>query len=120
VVSRIANDHALLVGDAAGMVSPLTAGGIHKALELGCLAGCSVAAYLRGDGPRPEQVMLAASPHYRCKRQLRRLANWGVPNPLVELAFGNTLFRRFAQLVFFHHRGLLSREGWDAALGKGE
>jgi flavin-dependent dehydrogenase len=119
VVSPIANSRALVVGDAAGMVSPLTAGGIHKALELGGLAGRAVASYLGGQGPRPEHALRAASPRYRFKRQLRRVANLGVPNPLIELAFGNTLFRRFAQLVFFHHRGLLSREGWDAALGKG-
>ncbi len=118
VVNPIANNHALIVGDAAGMVSPLTAGGIHKALELGSLAGRSVAASLRGHGPRPEQALLAASPQYRFKRQLRRVANLGVPNSLIEIAFGNRLFRRFAQLVFFHHRGLLSREGWDAVLGK--
>jgi digeranylgeranylglycerophospholipid reductase len=118
VVAPIANSRALIVGDAAGMVSPLTAGGIHKALELGGLAGRSVAAYLEGKGQSPEHALLAASPRYRFKRQLRRVANHGVPNSLIELAFGNVLFRRFAQLVFFHHRGLLSREGWSAALGK--
>ncbi|MES2626729.1 MAG: NAD(P)/FAD-dependent oxidoreductase [Pseudomonadota bacterium] len=116
VVDRIANDHVLLVGDAAGMVSPLTAGGIHKALELGGLTGRAVADYLMDDGLPPEHALLAASPHYQFKRQLRRVANFGMPNPLIEFAFGNTLFRRFAQLVFFHHRGLLSREGWDAVL----
>lgn len=118
VVSPIAAQRALIVGDAAGMVSPLTAGGIHKALELGGLAGRAIAEYLEDHGPRPEHTLLAAAPHYRCKRQLRRLANYGMPNSLIEFAFGNTLFQRFAQLVFFHHRGLLSREGWEAVLGK--
>ncbi|MES2604238.1 MAG: NAD(P)/FAD-dependent oxidoreductase [Pseudomonadota bacterium] len=117
VVSPIANQQALIVGDAAGMVSPLTAGGIHKALELGALAGRSVAASLAG-GPPPEHALLAASPHYHFKRQLRRLANRGMPNCLVDFVFGNALFRRFAQLVFFHHRGLLSREGWDSVMEK--
>jgi flavin-dependent dehydrogenase len=118
VVSPIATRRALIVGDAAGMVSPLTAGGIHKALELGGLTGRAVAEHLEGHGPNPAQTLLAASPHYRFKRQLRRLANYGMPNPLIEFTFGNTLFRRFAQLVFFHHRGLLSKDGWDAVLGK--
>lgn len=117
VVNPIANRHALVVGDAAGMVSPLTAGGIHKALELGALAGTAVAARLAGGAP-PEQALLAASPQYRFKRQLRRLANVGVPNPLVEFVFGNSMFRRFAQLVFFHHRGLLSRCGWETVMGR--
>jgi hypothetical protein len=61
---------------------------------------------------------LAASPRYRFKRLLRRVANYGVPNSLIEFVFGNILFRRFAQLVFFHHRGLLSRKGWGAVIGK--
>jgi flavin-dependent dehydrogenase len=118
VVNPIATSHALIVGDAAGMVSPLTAGGIHKALELGGLAGRAVAAHLGGEGQSPEHAVLAAAPQYYFKSQLRRLANYGMPNALIELAFRNILFRRFAQLVFFHHRGLLSRDGWDAALGR--
>lgn len=118
VVNPIANSRALIVGDAAGMVSPLTAGGIHKALELGGLVGQSVSSHLGGRGQSPEHALLAASPRYRFKRQLRRVANYGVPNSLIEFVFGNILFRRFAQLVFFHHRGLLSKEGWGAALGK--
>lgn len=118
VVSPIANACALIVGDAAGMVSPLTAGGIHKALELGGLAGQAVAAHLGDYGPSPGQVLQAASPRYRVKRQLRRIANCGLPNPLIECVFGNLLFRRFAQLVFFHHRGLLATDGWEAVFGK--
>ncbi|HET8553742.1 MAG TPA: NAD(P)/FAD-dependent oxidoreductase [Rhodanobacteraceae bacterium] len=118
VVTPIASRRALIVGDAAGMVSPLTAGGIHKALELGSLAGQAVAAHLDGHGEPPERALLAASPRYRFKRQLRRVANLGAPNWCVERVFGNMLFRRFAQLVFFHHRGLLSREGWSAAVGR--
>jgi hypothetical protein len=69
-------------------------------------------------GQNPELALLAASPHYSFKRQLRRIANYGIPNPFIELTFGNVLFRRFAQLVFFHHRGLLSKEGWEAVLGR--
>lgn len=100
------------------MVSPLTAGGIHKALELGGLTGRAVAEHLISGGQRPDQTLLAAAPRYLCKRQLRRLANYGMPNSLIELALGNTLFRRLAQLVFFHHRGLLSKEGWETVLGR--
>jgi flavin-dependent dehydrogenase len=119
VVKRIATPRVLLVGDAAGMVSPLTAGGIHKSLQLGALAGEAVADHLQGHGPHPEERLLAAAPRYRIKRQLRRLANHGVPNALVEGVFGNLLFQRFAQLVFFHHRGLFSRKGWEAVFGRG-
>lgn len=50
ILRRIANEHALLVGDAAGAVSPLTAGGLDPALRLSSFAADIVAAYLeRGD-----------------------------------------------------------------------
>src|SRR5437763_5865326 len=50
ILRRIANEHALLVGDAAGAVSPLTAGGLDPALRLSSFAADVVAAYLeRGD-----------------------------------------------------------------------
>jgi len=50
ILRRIANRHALLVGDAAGAVSPLTAGGLDPALRLSSFAADVVAAYLdRGD-----------------------------------------------------------------------
>jgi len=106
------------VGDAAGMVSPLTAGGIHKALELGGLAGHAIADHLRNAAPDPAQVLATAAPQYRCKKWLRRCANRGVPNQLLEGVFTNSMFQRFAQLVFFHHRGLLGRDGWQALLGR--
>lgn len=115
VVRPLACEHALIVGDAAGMVSPLTAGGIHKALELGHLAGRAVAAHLQGAGPRPERMVSAAAPRYRFKQQFRRLANRGVPDAWMEWAMGRSAFQRLAQLIFFHHRGLLSASGWKAA-----
>lgn len=50
ILRRIANRHALLVGDAAGAVSPLTAGGLDAALRLSTFAASVIAAYLdRGD-----------------------------------------------------------------------
>src|SRR5690606_21241182 len=46
VVRPVATERALLVGDAAGMVSPVTAGGIHTALKHGLAAGHAVADFL--------------------------------------------------------------------------
>src|SRR5690606_6916634 len=117
-VSPFAAPRVLLVGDAAGKVSPLTAGGIHKALEVGGLSGQAIAAVLQQGGPDPAQVLGDAAPRYRFKRLLRRGANLGLPNALVEGAFGIRLFQRLPQLVFFHHRGLLSRAGWEALFGR--
>jgi len=46
VLRRIANNRGLLIGDAAGAVSPLTAGGLDPCLRLSTLAASVVAAYL--------------------------------------------------------------------------
>jgi len=50
MLRRIASPRGLLVGDAAGAVSPLTAGGLDGALRLSSFAADVIAAYLdRGD-----------------------------------------------------------------------
>jgi flavin-dependent dehydrogenase len=49
VLRRIANHNGLLVGDAAGAVSPLTAGGLDGAMRLSSLAADVITAYLDGD-----------------------------------------------------------------------
>jgi flavin-dependent dehydrogenase len=61
----------MLTGDAAGIVSPVTAGGIHSAWEHAWTVGRAVAAHVRNDGPRPEQVAIDAAPRFRAKRALR-------------------------------------------------
>jgi flavin-dependent dehydrogenase len=48
-----AGDRVLLVGDAAGLVSPLSAGGIHTALSSGAHAGRAIAAALARDAGGP-------------------------------------------------------------------
>ncbi|MBW3654403.1 MAG: FAD-binding monooxygenase, partial [Actinobacteria bacterium] len=48
VLPRIANAHGLLVGDAAGAVSPLTAGGLDPCLRLSGFAVEVTLAYLAG------------------------------------------------------------------------
>lgn len=46
VLRRIANNRGLLIGDAAGAVSPLTAGGLDPCMRLSTLAASVVAEYL--------------------------------------------------------------------------
>lgn len=46
VLRRIANQHGLLVGDAAGAVSPLTAGGLDPCMRLSTLAANLISEYL--------------------------------------------------------------------------
>jgi flavin-dependent dehydrogenase len=70
-VDVIAQDGAILTGDAAGIVSPVTAGGIHSAWEHGAGVGEAIAAHLRDGGQAPEQIAIASAPTYRRKRALR-------------------------------------------------
>lgn len=50
ILRRIANERALVVGDASGAVSPLTAGGLDAAMRLSTFAADVAATYLeRGD-----------------------------------------------------------------------
>lgn len=51
VLRRIANNHGLLVGDAAGAVSPLTAGGLDPSMRLSTLAADVVKSYLTTNDP---------------------------------------------------------------------
>lgn len=51
VLRRIANNHGLLVGDAAGAVSPLTAGGLDPSMRLSTLAARVITNYLATDDP---------------------------------------------------------------------
>jgi flavin-dependent dehydrogenase len=108
--------NALLIGDAAGWVSPLTAGGIHCALALGRVAGVAVADFLLDGGPHPSRIMQRRVPSFAWKRWLRRVIELQPPDRLIDLVLRSHTVRTAAKLVFFHHRGLLSRDGWAAWL----
>ena len=95
-------DRVLLVGDAAGMVSPLTAGGIHKAYRFGKLAADAIADYLEAGGPHPGTVVRRAYP----RLALKHLARWSydrlpVARALETGILTRNLFRRLAGKVFF-------------------
>ena len=68
-VADMTRDRAILIGDAAGIVSPVTAGGIHSAWEHGGAVGRAVAARLLDDGPAPEGEAVRAAPRFRTKRR---------------------------------------------------
>jgi flavin-dependent dehydrogenase len=100
----------LLVGDAAGLVSPLTAGGIHTALQSGREAGHAIAEHLLHGGPDPTTSVAGSGS--AGKKLLRRLLDLGPPNALYDALLGQPAFRALAATVFFHHRGLLTRAAW--------
>lgn len=103
-VSTLAGDGAILTGDAAGIVSPLTAGGIHSACDHGQAVGHAIAGHFRGTGPRPEQVATDAAPRFRAKRALR----WAYDRLQMDWPFDLLLrtppLRWAAEQVYFHQR----------------
>ncbi|MGH7469657.1 MAG: NAD(P)/FAD-dependent oxidoreductase [Longimicrobiales bacterium] len=65
MVSPVAARRVMLVPDAAGIVSPVTAGGVHTALKHGLAAGHAVADFLSGkcedpSDPAPNEMALWA------------------------------------------------------------
>jgi flavin-dependent dehydrogenase len=114
IVGPVSKPGALLVGDAAGMVSPLTAGGIHTALQHGAWAGDAIAAHLLQAAPDPGTQAAGQYPAFYWKRKLRWLADRLPLNRLGNMLIGTPPLRATAQLIYFHQRGLLSRTGWLA------
>src|SRR5688572_21750830 len=72
LVRPFASPGVLLTGDAAGLVSPLTAGGIHTALEHGRRVGQVIAEFLLDGGASPAVILDREYPRFRWKRWLRR------------------------------------------------
>ena len=118
-VNPLTKDNICLLGDAAGMVSPMTAGGIHPAIEIGRLLGIAVSDFLQDRGFPPEKEIAKHIPSYFVKQSLRRFFDLITPpNVLFNFLINNSLFKKTAQLIFFHHRGLLSKKAWNEILGK--
>jgi len=116
-VKPLARNNVCLLGDAAGFVSPLTAGGIHPAVEIGRLLGIAISDYLLDAGYPPENEIRKHIPSYRFKRELRRLFDlFPPPNFLFNFLINNSIFRKTSQLIFFHRRGLLSNKAWKDIL----
>ena len=103
-VDRMTGDGVILTGDAAGIVSPVTAGGIHSAWEHAWTVGRAIAAHLRTGGPPPEQVAVQAAPRFRTKRALR----WAFDKLQFDWPFDLFLhappLRWAAEQVYFHKR----------------
>ena len=101
---QVAREGALLIGDAAGVVSPVTAGGIHRALKQGQDAGAAVARFLRGEAADPASWFVRGYPRLRAKRMLR----WAFDRFQSDWVFNSFLstapMRHAAELVYFHRK----------------
>ena len=105
LVKPFANERVILLGDAAGIVSPLTAGGIHTALRYGRILGETLAKYLTHGGEHPARVLEKNYPRFYAKLALRKIYEQ-VPDGLLNLAIGNPLFAYAASQVFYRKKKL--------------
>lgn len=107
LVRPVTTERALLVGDAAGMVSPVTAGGIHTALKHGLAAGHAVAEFLEGKCEDPHLWFAKTYPKFRTKRLLRFLFDRFQSDWLFNLMLASRPMRMAASQVYFHRRGVM-------------
>lgn len=106
VPRRIANENGLLIGDAAGAVSPLTAGGLDPCLRLSAIAADVIEERLRTDDPK---VMLKYSGNlfrarFVSRLWMRRLISIFTNQALLEISctfLRSSLGKKFAEHVFF-------------------
>ena len=106
ILRRIANENGLLVGDAAGAVSPLTAGGLDPCLRLSAMAAQVILERLSADNP---QILLNYSgelfrARFVSRLWMRRIVAAVSNQTLLEFGFGflrGRIGRRFAKHVFF-------------------
>ena len=118
IVERVAAPRVLLVGDAAGMVSPVTAGGIHMALKHGLATGHAIADFLSGRGEDPARDVRASYPTLGAKRVLRFLFDHFQSDLAFNLLLGTRPMRRAASLIYFHRRGVFNEPPARAARGR--
>ena len=112
-LSSFAKENVMLLGDAAGMASPLSAGGIHPSVELSRIAGIAISDYLLENGPSPETVLKKVMPNYRYKKGMRNVVDLlNVENKNYDRFINNYLFKSLAKTMFFHHRDLFSWNTW--------
>ena len=109
IVHPVAARRVMLVGDAAGMVSPVTAGGIHTALKHGLTAGHAIADFLNGKCGDPSEGFVTSYPRFRTKRLLRFLFDHFQSDLAFNLLLGTRLMRAAASVVYFHRKGVFER-----------
>ena len=113
-----AAERVLLLGDAAGLVSPLTAGGIHLAIESGRRGAELVAERLSRSTPssRPFSRAQLARPRFFWKLLMRRVLELNPSNFLLDRLLLNGFSLRLARLIYFYRKGLTRWSGWRALL----
>ena len=121
-LAQLGTNRVLLVGDAAGMVSPVTGGGIHTALHFGRRAAQLVSDYLDDRGPHPVAALQREAPRFRAKRILRRVLDTAPSNALINTLLMTAPMKALAQRLYFHSRSgsAESFAAWSAEFGTSE
>ena len=106
VLRKIANTHGLLIGDAAGAVSPLTAGGLDPCMRLSTLAAKVIAEYLETEDALVLQAYSGElfRARFASRLWMRRVVSSFRQPALVELACASLrlpLLNSLAWHVFF-------------------
>ncbi len=114
LVRPLACTRALLVGDAAGLVSPVTAGGIHTALTHGLAAGSAVADFLAGRSADPQREFIGTYPRFRIKRLLRFAFDHFQADWPFDLALATAPMRWAAGRIYFHQRAVMLESPGEA------
>lgn len=106
VLKRIANNRGLLIGDAAGAVSPLTAGGLDPCLRLSAIAASVVLESLRAG--QPELLRIYSGDLFRARfvsriwmRRILAMINNQIALELGCAMLRLPILRLFARHVFF-------------------
>ncbi len=106
ILQKIANKNGLLIGDAAGAVSPLTAGGLDPALRLSKFAAEIVWQRLRNDDPKVLRDYSGElfRARFISRLWMRRIIRTFTNQRLLELGFKflrTAIGQKFAKHVFF-------------------
>ncbi|MHC9085436.1 NAD(P)/FAD-dependent oxidoreductase [Luteimonas sp. RIT-PG2_3] len=103
-VRRMTAPGVILTGDAAGIVSPVTAGGIHSAWRHGEVVGDAIARHMLDGGPSPERIAGTMAPRFRGKKLLRMAFDRLQADWPFDLLLHSSPLRWAAERVYFSRR----------------
>ncbi len=93
----------MLIGDAAGWVSPLTAGGIRLSFELGYKSGELIAAYLQQrTATHPGKALQQYYPNFAAKNIARLIWQKGIAHPFLPLLRCSWVQHWLGHHIFFN------------------